>query len=82
MNSDRTSDTRDDPRRIALECVAYAWLRMPEVLDSWRKAALTNKAARRAWIREFGVRPEDTEPEDCLYREARKEKGPCNESGP
>jgi hypothetical protein len=47
------SSEEEDPRRIA-------WLRLPEVLDAWRKAALTSKAARRAWVKTFGAQPEDT----------------------
>jgi len=66
MSNDRISDTRDDPRRIALECVVYAWLRMPEVLACWREHAQADPEARAAWVRVFGKESEEGQAgEDC-----------------
>lgn len=57
------SNDRQDLRLIVAACAACALAQIPEALESWRRTALRSKAARRAWLKAFGVAPEDVEPQ-------------------
>ena len=43
-----------------------AFQALPVVIESWRKAALRSKAARRAWLKTFGAQPEESQREGDL----------------